>query len=374
MAAVSTGPERYTIREGWFHDTFKDTLPSQVALLHCDSDWYESVSLVLETFYPLVPDGGCVILDDFGFWEGCREAFYEFCHRHGEKPLLERVERDQAFWIKKRTCNRILIPNLLDTHERDAQIYLYSEEAKKAQLETAAVKQEIAKLRQQMEAEKSLQIELEATRAQELATLHQQLQELEAARALELATLQQKLQELETARAQTIATLQQKLQEQEAVRAQELANLHQKLLEQEIAHVQTITTLQQKLQEQEIVHAQRITALQEKHQLQDPAYRLEVATLQQKLQEQDAVHAQMIATLQQKLHEQEISHREHILSLEEQLEREHSARAENDANRHRAESMAQELRARIAAMESSKFWKLRRIWFRLKGAVGLAAE
>jgi O-methyltransferase len=118
MTAVSTRPERYTIRKGWFRDTFIDTRPSQVALLHCDCDWYESVTLVLETFYPLVPVGGCVILDDFGFWEGCRTAFYDFCLRHGEKPLLERVERDQAFWIKGRPSNRVLIPNLLDTHER----------------------------------------------------------------------------------------------------------------------------------------------------------------------------------------------------------------------------------------------------------------
>ena len=118
MTAVSTGPERYTICKGWFRDTFMDTRPSQVALLHCDCDWYESVTLVLETFYPLVPVGGCVILDDFGFWEGCRTAFYDFCIRHGEKPLLERVERDQAFWIKGRPSNRILIPDLLDTYER----------------------------------------------------------------------------------------------------------------------------------------------------------------------------------------------------------------------------------------------------------------
>src|SRR5262249_49659528 len=110
MTAAATPPERYTIRKGWFDQTFqRRPLPSPVALLHCDCDWYESVLLALETFYPLIPDGGCVILDDFGFWEGCRAAFYEFCHRHREMPLLERVERDQAFWIKGRTHNRVLI-------------------------------------------------------------------------------------------------------------------------------------------------------------------------------------------------------------------------------------------------------------------------
>jgi len=112
MQLVSTKPEQYTVKKGWFQETFSDRLPTQVALLHCDADWYDSVTLVLETFYPLVVEGGCIILDDFGYWEGCREAFYDFCARHNHKPLLERIEQDQAYWIKGRTHNRILIPQL----------------------------------------------------------------------------------------------------------------------------------------------------------------------------------------------------------------------------------------------------------------------
>ena len=117
MALVGAPRERCTIRKGWFADTFREGLPETVALLHCDCDWYESVSLALETFYPSMPAGACVVLDDFGFWEGCREAFYDFCARHGEKPLLERVERDQAYWIKGLAHNRTPIPDLVGTWE-----------------------------------------------------------------------------------------------------------------------------------------------------------------------------------------------------------------------------------------------------------------
>ncbi len=112
MNLVSTPEAKYTIKKGWFQETFSDRLPTQVALLHCDADWYDSVTLVLETFYDLVPVGGCIVLDDFGYWEGCREAFYDFCARRQEKPLLERIEQDQAYWIKGRTHNRVLIPQL----------------------------------------------------------------------------------------------------------------------------------------------------------------------------------------------------------------------------------------------------------------------
>lgn len=100
LALVDTSEDYYTVKKGWFEQTFQEELPKQVSLLHCDADWYNSVFLVLDTFYPLIPKGGCIILDDFGYWEGCREAFYDFCEKHNEKPLLERVGSTQAFWIK----------------------------------------------------------------------------------------------------------------------------------------------------------------------------------------------------------------------------------------------------------------------------------
>jgi len=106
LTNVGASPNQYLLRKGWFQETFRGELPGQVALLHCDADWYDSVLLTLETFYERIPPGGVVVLDDFGWWEGCREAFYDFCNRHGEKPLLERVDCDQAYWIKGKTDNR----------------------------------------------------------------------------------------------------------------------------------------------------------------------------------------------------------------------------------------------------------------------------
>ena len=94
------------IRKGLFIQTFKQTLPQRIALLHIDGDWYESVLLTLETFYPLVADGGVIILDDFGFWEGCRRAFYEFCRKYRVEPLIERVGDTQAYWIKGKQHQR----------------------------------------------------------------------------------------------------------------------------------------------------------------------------------------------------------------------------------------------------------------------------
>jgi O-methyltransferase len=117
LTATGVAPHRYTIRKGWFEDSFQKPLPRRIAFLHCDADWHDSVLLTLETFYPLLAEGGIVVLDDFGWWEGAREAFYSFCWRHDERPLLERCGTDQAWWIKGKTHNRKL-PDASGTKEQ----------------------------------------------------------------------------------------------------------------------------------------------------------------------------------------------------------------------------------------------------------------
>lgn len=77
-----------------------------MAFLHLDADWYDLVLLVLEAFYPLIVAGGCIDLDDFGYWEGCRQALYDFCFKYGGKPLLERTGTSQTYWFKGRGNNR----------------------------------------------------------------------------------------------------------------------------------------------------------------------------------------------------------------------------------------------------------------------------
>jgi O-methyltransferase len=104
---IARVPEQHVvIRKGWFQKSFQAPLPSQVAFLHVDCDWYDSVLLTLETFYDLVSDGGIIVLDDFGHWEGCGEAFYDFTRHRRLKPLLERFGHSQAFWVKGRRHNR----------------------------------------------------------------------------------------------------------------------------------------------------------------------------------------------------------------------------------------------------------------------------
>jgi len=53
-------------------------LPDTIALLRLDTDWYSSTRCELEQLYPRLVPGGILIIDDYGFWSGCRRAVDEF--------------------------------------------------------------------------------------------------------------------------------------------------------------------------------------------------------------------------------------------------------------------------------------------------------
>jgi len=75
---------------GWF----QETLPNQsdqieeIALLRLDSDWFESTRICLDYLYSKVVQGGIVVIDDYGAYEGCRTAVDRFLQSSGIKKYL----------------------------------------------------------------------------------------------------------------------------------------------------------------------------------------------------------------------------------------------------------------------------------------------
>jgi O-methyltransferase len=84
-------PERFHVVRGRFEDTLQGHVESigPIAMLHVDADWFDAVTLVLETLYPSISPGGYVAVDDYNNWEGARRAVDEFRTRHEiEAPLV----------------------------------------------------------------------------------------------------------------------------------------------------------------------------------------------------------------------------------------------------------------------------------------------
>ena len=92
--AVSVSPIK-----GWF----KDTVPSfqeKIAILRLDGDWYDSTKVCLEHLYKQVVKGGVVILDDYGYWKGCKEATDEFLLANNIQAKLHATDFSEVWFIK----------------------------------------------------------------------------------------------------------------------------------------------------------------------------------------------------------------------------------------------------------------------------------
>lgn len=80
--------ERIHYHPGRVEETIPGSAPERIALLRLDTDWYESTRHELEHLYDRLSPGGVLIIDDYGGWEGCRQATHEFLEKTGEPLLL----------------------------------------------------------------------------------------------------------------------------------------------------------------------------------------------------------------------------------------------------------------------------------------------
>jgi predicted O-methyltransferase YrrM len=78
MAFTGYPIERCHFVKGDVLETLPSAQPAQIAILHLDTDWYESTRHELEHCFPRLSPGGVLIIDDYGHWQGCRKAVDEY--------------------------------------------------------------------------------------------------------------------------------------------------------------------------------------------------------------------------------------------------------------------------------------------------------
>lgn len=90
----STGypKEKIHFVKGKIEDTIPKTIPTQLALLRLDTDWYESTKHELVHLYPRLAAEGVLIIDDYGHWQGARKAVDEYFAEQNCKIYLHRID------------------------------------------------------------------------------------------------------------------------------------------------------------------------------------------------------------------------------------------------------------------------------------------
>ena len=86
--------------KGKVEDTIPATLPQSIALLRLDTDWFDSTYHELIHLYPLLQKGGTLIIDDYGHWQGAREAVDKYFAENQVTMLLSRIDYTGRIGVK----------------------------------------------------------------------------------------------------------------------------------------------------------------------------------------------------------------------------------------------------------------------------------
>jgi O-methyltransferase len=92
LSTVGYPADRIHLVEGRVEDTIPEIAPETISLLRLDTDWYESTRHELLHLFPRISPGGVLIVDDYGYWKGARQAVDEYLRGHDVPLLLNRID------------------------------------------------------------------------------------------------------------------------------------------------------------------------------------------------------------------------------------------------------------------------------------------
>lgn len=87
--------------KGKVEDTLPGAAPQKIAMLRLDTDWYESTRAEMEHLWPRLVSGGVLIVDDYLYWRGSRQAVDEYITRHGIRILLNPIDGGGVVGVKQ---------------------------------------------------------------------------------------------------------------------------------------------------------------------------------------------------------------------------------------------------------------------------------
>lgn len=106
--------------KGWFNETCRASEVKQISFLRLDGDLFDSTWDAISALYKRVVPGGYIYVDDFGSFEGCRDAVNLFRQRYGIFEPLQYIRENndqgkspdlsiilfEAVWWQKRLTPR----------------------------------------------------------------------------------------------------------------------------------------------------------------------------------------------------------------------------------------------------------------------------
>lgn len=98
------GAKNVEFVKGWFNETLpglvKNPSLAPISILRLDGDWYESTIDCLTHLYPVVAEGGLIIIDDYYMWDGCARAVHDYLSANKLPVRIRQSNIGTCFLIK----------------------------------------------------------------------------------------------------------------------------------------------------------------------------------------------------------------------------------------------------------------------------------
>jgi O-methyltransferase len=95
------GHQNYKLYKGWFQNSLSGIETKSIGILRLDGDWYDSIKVCLEQLFPMLVDGGLIIIDDYYAWDGCSKAIHDYLSEIKSPSRIYQWNHTIAYIIKK---------------------------------------------------------------------------------------------------------------------------------------------------------------------------------------------------------------------------------------------------------------------------------
>jgi O-methyltransferase len=86
---------------GFFENTLAALAGRPWAIVRLDADSHDATRFALDCLYPGLAVGGYLVIDDYGSFDGCRQAVDEFRAAHGITEPIEPIDHTGARWRRE---------------------------------------------------------------------------------------------------------------------------------------------------------------------------------------------------------------------------------------------------------------------------------
>lgn len=102
FSVLKINQKNIIIKKGWFQNVLPEAKNQigPIAILRLDADWYEPTKYCLDNLYDNVIDKGYIIIDDYGYWQGAKQALDEFFKERKINPKLIKIDYTAVYFKK----------------------------------------------------------------------------------------------------------------------------------------------------------------------------------------------------------------------------------------------------------------------------------